>query len=197
MSCVLLEWCWYEFSLVLRLYNCLRISPCCAILYEFHYIVQFFVNFTILCNFWWFHHAMFFFYEFYHVVLLFVNFTVLLMELCLCRSSLCYCYTIFCEFYHVVQFFKNFFSYCSTIFYEFHHVVQLFVNFTMLCNSLWTSLYCTIICKLNHVVQLFVISNWQMDRQLDGLMDGQTARWKEWVMDKVKLWDPSDLNRVS
>ena len=61
---------------------CLWISPCCAIVCEFHHFVQLFVNFTMLCNCWWISPCCAIVGEFHHVVQLFVNFTMLCSWLC-------------------------------------------------------------------------------------------------------------------
>ena len=137
--------------------NILQILLCCAILYEFHHVLQ-----------------------------LFLNFPILLTELCWCGNALWYCCTIVCEFhhifqldiceFHVVQFFLNFTMLCNycwisshcAIISECHHtthrVMLMWVfllllssivykipwilpccanilNFTMLCNCLWFLMY--------------------------------------------------------
>ena len=57
------------------------ISPClwnwarCAIVCEFHHVVQLFVNFTMLCNWLWILPCCAIVCEFHHVVQLIVNFT--------------------------------------------------------------------------------------------------------------------------
>ena len=67
---------------------CLWISPCCAIVCEFHHFVQLFVNFTMLCN---------------------TSVVGLLLRCCGVVKNLCkpYC-AIVSEFHHVVKCFVNF-----------------------------------------------------------------------------------------
>ena len=125
--------------------NCSQMLPCCAILYEFHYAVQFSINFTLFFNSLWILPCCAIVFEFHHIVQLFLNFTILLIGLCWCFKISPCCATIF-EFQHIVQLFVIS-PFCVKlkdnveVGVPFDIVVQLFMNFTMLCNYLWMSPY--------------------------------------------------------
>ena len=79
------------------LWNCLCISPCCAIVCEFHHVVQLFVYFIMLCNCLYISSCCAIVCAFHHVVQLFVHFTML----CNCLWIL-QCCAIVLEFHHVL-----------------------------------------------------------------------------------------------
>ena len=111
------------------LYNCFWISPCCAIVCEFHHVLQLFVNFTMLCYcFWitpcfahwkWISQCCAIVCEFHHIMHLFVLF--------ICD------FTMFCNYHCIlgklgvnrICLFHNFVASCCVIINEFHHAVKL------------------------------------------------------------------------
>ena len=142
MSCVLIEWCWYEFSLVLLLRNSLWISPYCAIFCEFHHIVQFLVISpcyvfllwilpccAIVCEFHCTSYGVMFMRKF--LVLLLYNFL----------------------WFFFAQFFKNFLQSNVDVGVSFLIVVQYIMNFTILCNFLLISTCCATLYELHCIVQ--------------------------------------------
>ena len=102
------------------------ISPCSATIYEFHHVVQLFVNFTILC--YCGHEVLLrscfcvvgMLYGLLGCVILFVNFTIL-------------CYCLWIDWTR--------FKFNPVLSME----INIIMNFTMLCNCLWISPYCAIV----------------------------------------------------